>query len=105
MKENNENEKSSEKGVAKFQENSLELPKADHLFTAPPRHIQVFSFVAILIFTLREQIWWIPGLVLAAGSFLGAVLGVRFTLRLNEKILKWILLLMVSCLSLYTVFD
>ena len=65
----------------------------------------LFSFVAILIFTLREQIWWIPGLVLAAGSFLGAVLGVRFTLRLNEKILKWILLLMVSCLSLYTVFD
>ena len=65
----------------------------------------LFSFVAILIFTLRGQIWWIPGLVLAAGSFLGALLGVRFTLRLNEKILKWILLLMVSCLSLYTVFD
>ena len=65
----------------------------------------LFSLVAILIFTLREQIWWIPGLILAAGSFFGAVLGVRFTLRLNEKILKWILLLMVSSLSLYTVFD
>tara|TARA_B100001559_G_C16260043_1_gene511064 strand:- start:164 stop:502 length:339 start_codon:yes stop_codon:yes gene_type:complete len=49
MQENNENEESSEKGLAKFQENSLELPKADHLFTAPPRHIQVFSFVAILV--------------------------------------------------------
>ena len=65
----------------------------------------LFSFVAILIFTLRGQIWWIPGLILGAGSFLGAVLGVRFTLRLNEKILKWILLLMVLCLSLYTVFN
>ncbi|MDC2963639.1 sulfite exporter TauE/SafE family protein [Gammaproteobacteria bacterium] len=65
----------------------------------------LFSLVAILIFTLREQIWWIPGLILAAGSFLGAVLGVRFTLRLNEKTLKWILLIMVFCLSLYTVLD
>ena len=65
----------------------------------------LFSLVAILIFTLREQICWIPGLILATGSFLGAVLGVRFTLRLNEKILKWILLIMVSCLSLYTILD
>ena len=50
----------------------------------------LFSLVAILIFTLRGQIWWIPGMILAFGSFLGAVLGVRFTLRLNEKILRWI---------------
>ena len=48
----------------------------------------LFSLVAILIFTLREQIWWIPGLILATGSFLGAVLGVRFTLRLDEKNIK-----------------
>ncbi len=65
----------------------------------------LFSFVAILIFTLREQIWWIPGLVLAFGSFLGAILGVRFTLRVDEKLLKWILLMMVTCLSLYTIFE
>ena len=48
MQKNNENDKSSEKAL-QSSKRTLELPKADHLFTSPPRHIQVFSFVAILI--------------------------------------------------------
>ena len=65
----------------------------------------LFSLVAIIIFAFRDQIWWIPGLALGFGSFLGALLGVKFTIQLNEKVLKWILLVMVLSLSGYTIFD
>ena len=56
----------------------------------------VFSLVALLVFTLRGQVWWIPGLVLAAGSILGAMAGVRFAINVSQNTLKWILFVMVT---------
>ncbi len=49
MQENHENDEPSDTSVTKFGGNSVDLPSADHLFTAPSRPIQAFSFVAILI--------------------------------------------------------
>ena len=56
----------------------------------------VFSLVALLVFTLRGQVWWIPGLVLAAGSILGAMASVRFAINVSQNTLKWLLFVMVT---------
>jgi uncharacterized membrane protein YfcA len=56
----------------------------------------VLSGVALLVFALRGQVWWIPGLVLAVGSIIGAMLSVRFAINVSQNTLKWILFAMVS---------
>jgi hypothetical protein len=55
----------------------------------------VFSAVALFVFTLQGQVWWIPGLMLAAGSILGAIMGVRFSISVDQNTLKWFLFVMV----------
>jgi uncharacterized membrane protein YfcA len=42
------------------------------------------------------QVSWIPGLVLAVGSMIGAALSVRFAISVSQTVLKWILFIMVS---------
>ena len=56
----------------------------------------VFSGVALAIFALRGQVWWIPGVVLAVGSVAGAWLSVRFALNVSQNTLKWLLFIMVT---------
>ena len=56
----------------------------------------IFSGVALLVFALRGQVWWIPGLVLAVGSMAGAALSVRFAITVSQNTLKWILFVMVT---------
>ncbi len=56
----------------------------------------VFSLVALAVFAFRGQVWWIPGLVLAAGSIAGAMASVRFAINVSQNTLKWILFAMVT---------
>lgn len=56
----------------------------------------VFSGIALLIFALRGQVWWIPGAVLAIGSIAGALVSVRFAINVSQNTLKWMLFGMVS---------
>lgn len=53
-----------------------------------------FTSVALLIFIAFDQVWWIPGLALAAGSMLGAHLAVRVAVRVPQHYLKWFLFAM-----------
>ena len=48
----------------------------------------LFSFVAILIFTLREQIWWIPGLDSCCGQFPWGSLGSKIYITIKRKNIK-----------------
>jgi uncharacterized membrane protein YfcA len=59
----------------------------------------LFTLVALVIFIARGQVEWIPGLVLALGTMVGARLGVSFALQVSQKTLKWFLFLMtlVGC--------
>lgn len=63
----------------------------------------VFSGVALLVFAIMGQVWWIPGLVLAVGSIAGAMLSVRFAINVSQNTLKWILFIMVTitCLGAF----
>lgn len=54
-----------------------------------------FSVVALVVFILRDQVLWIPGLVLAVGTVVGALLSVRFAINVSQTTLKWILFVMV----------
>ncbi|MDA0789138.1 MAG: sulfite exporter TauE/SafE family protein [Proteobacteria bacterium] len=56
----------------------------------------VFSFVALIVFVLRDQVLWIPGLVLAVGMSVGAMVSVRFAINVSQNTLKWILFVMVT---------
>lgn len=55
-----------------------------------------FSVVALVVFVLRDQVLWIPGLILAAGTVVGAMVSVRFAISVSQSTLKWLLFIMVS---------
>ena len=64
----------------------------------------IFSGVALLVFALQGQVWWVPGLILALGSIAGAWLSVHFVLKVSQNTLKWILFIMVSATCAGAVF-
>tara|TARA_R110002072_G_scaffold172728_5_gene327098 strand:+ start:45095 stop:45856 length:762 start_codon:yes stop_codon:yes gene_type:complete len=63
-----------------------------------------FTTLALVIFIARDQVWWMPGLTLAAGSILGAHLAVKITINISQKTLKWFLFIMTICASLTAIF-
>lgn len=60
----------------------------------------VFGAVSLLVFLYRDQVLWVPGLVLAAGTVIGVQLSVRFAISANQRVLRWFLLAMVVCVCL-----
>ncbi|HKI73702.1 MAG TPA: sulfite exporter TauE/SafE family protein [Pseudomonadales bacterium] len=56
----------------------------------------VFSVLALAVFVARDQVLWVPGLLLAVGTMAGATLSVRFAIQVPQTTLKWILFVMVS---------
>lgn len=60
-----------------------------------------FTAVAMVIFILFGQVLWVPGLILAAGTMLGAHLAVKVAVNVSQTYLKWFLFLMtvVACIA------
>jgi uncharacterized protein len=48
----------------------------------------VLSGVALVVFVAADQVRWAPGLALAACTVVGSQLGVRFALRVPQKVLR-----------------
>ena len=59
-----------------------------------------FTVLALGIFVARDQVAWLPGLLVAAGTLLGVRLGVGFAHRVSPRVLKRILLVMVLAVCL-----
>lgn len=59
----------------------------------------LFTVVALGVFIARGQVEWVPGLVLALGTMVGARIGVSFALKVSQKTLKWFLFVMTLVAS------
>jgi uncharacterized membrane protein YfcA len=59
--------------------------------------VLAFTSVALLVFIIFDQVWWVPGLILAAGSMVGAHLAVKIAVRASQTSIKWFLFLMTVC--------
>ena len=59
--------------------------------------------IALIIFVIRGQVLWIPGLLMAAGTVVGTTLSVKFAIAMPQSVLKWILFAMVllTCSAAY----
>ena len=58
----------------------------------------LFSVAALLVFISTNHVDWVPAIVLAIGMTLGALSSVRFALNVSQKVIKWLLFIMV-CLT------
>ena len=56
-----------------------------------------FTAVAFVIFAVLGLIQWLPGLIVACGSMLGAHLAVKLAVRASQNTIKWFLFLMTVC--------
>ncbi len=56
-----------------------------------------FTSIALMIFILRDQVSWVPGLILATTMMLGAHHGVKFAIKARPEHLKWFLFIMTLC--------
>ena len=54
-----------------------------------------FSVIALAVFVVRDQVAWIPGLILAIGTVTGSMLSVRFAIKVEQRTIKRFLLVMV----------
>lgn len=59
----------------------------------------VLTALALVIFIWRDQVLWVPGLVLAVGTMIGAQLGVKLALKVSQNTLKWFLFVMTLAAS------
>lgn len=61
------------------------------------------TMVALVVFIARDQVLWVPGLVMAVGTVIGATMSVRFAVSVPQSVLKWILFVMVllTCVGAY----
>lgn len=50
--------------------------------------VAAFTLVALVVFVIRGQVAWGPGLVLAVGTVVGARLGVRFALAVRGVVIR-----------------
>lgn len=53
-----------------------------------------FTIVAVAIFIAFDQVWWIPGIILALGSMTGAHLAVKIAVNASQQSIKWFLFVM-----------
>jgi uncharacterized membrane protein YfcA len=55
------------------------------------------TLIALGVFIYFDMIRWVPGLILAAGTMLGAWISVRFAVRAQQSTIKWFLFVMTLC--------
>jgi len=60
----------------------------------------VLTTLALVIFIWRGQVMWIPGLILAVGTMIGAQMGVKLALKVSQNTLKWFLFVMTLAASI-----
>lgn len=55
----------------------------------------IVTLIALVVFVLRDQVLWLPGLILGASSIIGVQLSVRLAISVPQTVLRWLLLAIV----------
>lgn len=63
-----------------------------------------FTGIALAIFIYNDQVRWLPGLILASGTMVGAHIGVKLALNISQQSLKWFLFIMTLAASAAAIF-
>jgi uncharacterized membrane protein YfcA len=63
------------------------------------------TVVALTVYVLRDQVQWIPGLVLAIGMVLGAMASVQFAINVPQSGLTWVMFGLVLLVGLAAFFS
>ncbi len=53
--------------------------------------VGVFTLAALLVFAARGQVWWLPGLALAAGNSIGGWIGSQISVKKGERWIRAVL--------------
>ena len=61
------------------------------------------TVVALIVYVIGDQVWWIPGFVLAIGMMIGATASVHFAIKVPQAVLQWVLfaMVLVACIGAY----
>ena len=59
----------------------------------------IFTSIALLVFIVREQVAWLPGIILGIGSVVGAQVAVKFAIEVKASTLKLMVLVMTLVAS------
>jgi uncharacterized membrane protein YfcA len=59
----------------------------------------IFTSIALVVFIFRDQIAWLPGVLLGIGSIVGAQIAVKFAVEVKAKTLKIMVLAMTVIAS------
>lgn len=57
----------------------------------------VFTLASLVVFIAEDLILWLPGLILAAGTLVGAHIAVKMAIKVSPNALKWFLFIMTLC--------
>ncbi|SBT16184.1 hypothetical protein MGA5115_00264 [Marinomonas gallaica] len=64
-----------------------------------------FTALALAVFIWNDQVWWVPGLILASGTMVGSIIAVRFAIKAKAEHLKWFLFFMTVIGSIAAYFS
>lgn len=61
------------------------------------------TIVALTVYVLRNQVQWVPGLVLAIGMVIGTMASVQFAINVPQSVLKWVIfgMVLLVCIGAY----
>lgn len=63
-----------------------------------------FTTVALIIFIARDQVAWLPGLIMASGFMLGSWVAVKFAIKASHETMKKIVFVMTLCACVAAMF-
>lgn len=58
--------------------------------------VLAYTLIALPVFVLADQVAWVPAIVLAIGTVVGAWLGARWQLAKGSAVVRWFVLAMVA---------
>ena len=64
----------------------------------------LYSIVVVLIFAARARVEWVAGAALAVGQVGGAILGVRFSIRMGQDVVQKVLFVIIVLLAIALLF-